>query len=238
MVPKQVKPRTPLTKVVKDYQLPASPTDSVIPGGEISTRRDQQQPPPVRHVDYQPPVVHTAPRSVPDIAPSPVAFQDPISAQTMMMQQPIVVPQQGAVTLQQGYQNVVPQQMPVHQYQQQHLPQPDAVTLQQGSQNVTPGLISPLSPPLRRSTRPTRGQTDKYKDYVQHFGLQYMNQYVPHQQLNYVNSPVGQVQQLIHVGHYHHPLLYQPGVIPPRHCSDCHKQAVMEVENNQRSVTW
>ena len=182
IVPKQVKPRIPQTKPVKDYQLPASPTNSVIPG-EISSRRDQQQTLPVRQVGYQPPVFHAAPRAEPDIMPSPVESQDPIPAQPMMMQQPMVITQPEAVTLQPSYQDVVPQPMPVQQYQQQQLPQPDAVTLQHGGQNVNPGLISPLSPPLRRSTRPTRGQTDKYKDFVQHLGLQYMDQYVPHHQL-------------------------------------------------------
>ena len=175
---------------------------------------------------------------MPDIMPSPVAFQDPIPAQPMVMQQPIVITQPEAVTPQPGYQDVVPQPMQVQQYQQQQLPQPDAVTLEHGYQNVNPGLISPLTPPLRRSTRPTRGQTDRYKDFVQHLGLQYMDQYVPHHQLSYMNSPVGPVQQPVHVGHYQQPLMYQPRVIQPRHCSDCHKQAVIEVENNQGSVTW
>ena len=170
--------------------------------------------------------------------PSPLAYQDPIPAQPMVIQQPRVITQPEAVTLQPGYQAVVPQPMPVHPYQQLQPPQPDAVTLQPSGQNVNPGLISPLSPPLRRSTRPTRGQTDRYKDFVQNLGLQYMDQYVPHHQLSYMNSPVGPVQQSVQVGHYQHPVMYQPSVIQPRHCSDCHKQAVLEVENNQRSVTW
>ena len=157
----------------------------------------------------------------------------------MMMQQPMVINQPEAVTLQPGYQEVVPQPMPVHQYQQQQFPQPDAIELSIPSyQNVNPGLISPLAPPLRRSTRPTRGQTERYKDFVQHLGLQYMDQYVPHHQLSYMNSPVGPVQQPVHVGHYQQPPMYQPRVIQPRHCSDCHKQAVIEVENNQGSVTY
>ena len=236
VVPRQVRPRNPQAKPVKDYQLPASPTTSVIPGGEISTRRDQ--PLPVRQEDYQPPVVHTDPRARPDAMPSPLAYQDPIPAQPMVIQQPMVITQPEAVTLQPGYQAVVPQPMPVHQYQQLQLPQPDAVALQPSYQEVNPGLISPLTPPLRRSTRPTRGQTDKYKDYVQHLGYQYMDRYVPHHLLNYMNSPVGPVQQPVHVGHYQQPLGYQPRIVQPRHCSDCHKQAVMEVENNQRSVTY
>ena len=149
----------------------------------------------------------------------------PMPVQQYQQQQ---LPQQEAVTLQPGYQNVVPQPFP----------QQEAVTLQPGYQNVNPGLISPLSPPLRRSTRPTRGQTDRYKDFVQHLGLQYMDQYVPHHQLNYVNGPVGPVQQPVHVGHYQQPLMFHPGVIHPRHCSDYHKQAAIEWENNQRSVTW
>ena len=197
--------------------------------GEISPSQGSQQNLPNRQVGYQPPEINTAPGNETDIRPA--EFQEPVIAQPMVMQQPMVIPQP----------------MMVPQFQQQQ-PQAEAAPPQPASQDGAPGPIDPPTPYLRRSTRPTRGQTTRYKDYVQHLGpphvAPYLPQYVYPQPLSYMNNSYEADQQSVYWSHYQQPqvpqpmMIHQPGILQPRHCSDCHKKAVMEVENNQWSVTY
>ena len=169
-----------------------------MPRGEISPSQSQQQTLPNSQVSYQPPEICTAPRNGTDTMTRPAEYQEPVIAQPMMMQQPMVIPQP----------------MMIPQFPQQQQPQAEVAIPQPASQAVTPGPIDPLPPTLRRSTRPTRGQTDKYKDFVQHLGPQHVAHYVPQyvspHMISYMNNPNEADQQSVHMSHYQQPLVPQP----------------------------
>ena len=152
--PKPVQNRPAPAKGIRDYQLPASPMEHTRARGELFPGPGQQpqqadlQPDRTGQLDYQTPGGSTVPTNMMD---------RPTYHPTLTPLQPA---EHSAEQFQQPQQS--PSEQPSQQFQQFQQPAP----AMQVMQPVSPALL----PALRRSARSTRGQTDKFKDFVQYIG--------------------------------------------------------------------